>query len=249
MKDDNKPINTDSTEAVPLARKFVASFEGFVRFYQETYELSREEAIEQARSGVNTRARILDAPADQVSWIDLGQLGEEDPEASLAVWGRVRDEARDELESGHRAAEVVSKGYDFGPLDRARFLEVRAALHEEWQPSVGSEMALIDMLAQIQIAWEDWLARHMLESRLKGISGKYEQAAQREGGWLPERISEAEALQLSATMADRFNRMYLRTLRALRDLRRMSPQIVVQSGGQVNVGEKQINVAKGVSEA
>ena len=42
-------------------------------------------------------------------------------------------------------------------------------------------------------------------------------------------------------MVDRFNRMFLRTLLGLRDQRRYS--VVVQSAGQVNVGQQQVKVA------
>ena len=44
-------------------------------------------------------------------------------------------------------------------------------------------------------------------------------------------------------MVDRFNRLLLRTLRALRDLRRYSSQVVVQNANQVNVGQQQVNVS------
>jgi hypothetical protein len=37
--------------------------------------------------------------------------------------------------------------------------------------------------------------------------------------------------------------MFLRTLRALQELRRYAPTVVVQSAGQVNVGAQQVNVA------
>jgi hypothetical protein len=43
-------------------------------------------------------------------------------------------------------------------------------------------------------------------------------------------------------MVDRFNRIFLRTLRALRDLRRYTPAVIVQNAGQVNIGEQQVNV-------
>ena len=42
-------------------------------------------------------------------------------------------------------------------------------------------------------------------------------------------------------MADRFQRMYMRTLRALRDLRRYSSKIMINNPAQVNIGEKQFN--------
>jgi hypothetical protein len=45
-------------------------------------------------------------------------------------------------------------------------------------------------------------------------------------------------------MVDRFNAIFLRTLKALRDLRRQIPGVVVKSAGQVNVGRQQVNVAR-----
>ncbi len=44
-------------------------------------------------------------------------------------------------------------------------------------------------------------------------------------------------------MADRFHRMFLRTLRALRDFRRYAGPVIVQQAGQVNIGDQLVNVA------
>ena len=46
-------------------------------------------------------------------------------------------------------------------------------------------------------------------------------------------------------MAERFNGMFLRTLKALRDLRRQVPGVVVQNAGSINVGQQQLNVSAG----
>ena len=61
--------------------------------------------------------------------------------------------------------------------------------------------------------------------------------------WMPPRVFEAEAQNQAAAFADRFQRMFARSLRALRDLRRYSPAIIVQNAEQVNLGENQVNVA------
>ena len=53
----------------------------------------------------------------------------------------------------------------------------------------------------------------------------------------------AQAIDQCAAMTDRFNRIFMRALRQLRDLRRYAPQVVVKSAGQVNVGGQQVNVA------
>ena len=45
-------------------------------------------------------------------------------------------------------------------------------------------------------------------------------------------------------MVDRFNRLFTRTLRSLRDLRRYSASVVVQNVGQLNLGQAQVNITK-----
>ena len=55
----------------------------------------------------------------------------------------------------------------------------------------------------------------------------------------------AEAIE-QAAMVDRFNRLFLRTLRQLRDLRRYAPAVTIQNAGQVNIGQQQVNVASEV---
>ena len=48
--------------------------------------------------------------------------------------------------------------------------------------------------------------------------------------------SRVEATEQPAGMVDRFNRLFLRTLRALRDLRGYASSMTVQHAGQVNIG-------------
>ena len=50
-------------------------------------------------------------------------------------------------------------------------------------------------------------------------------------------------MEQAAAMVDRFNRLLLRTLRALRDLRRYGPSVTVQNAAQVNIGGQQVNMA------
>jgi hypothetical protein len=57
-------------------------------------------------------------------------------------------------------------------------------------------------------------------------------------------VEDAEALEQAAGMVEWFQAMFLRTLEALRELRR-TPGVVVQNAGQVNVGGQQVNVKAG----
>ena len=70
-------------------------------------------------------------------------------------------------------------------------------------------------------------------------------AAREHGHRKPPRVSDFQAVEQAAAMVDRFNKIFLRTLRAFRDLRRYSPAVVVQNAGQVNVGGQQVNIADG----
>src|SRR5262249_18557153 len=55
-----------------------------------------------------------------------------------------------------------------------------------------------------------------------------------EGKWGPPRQRDADAVDQAAAMMDRYNRIFLRTLRALCDMRRQSLPVIFQNGGPVN---------------
>lgn len=228
-----------------FAQKLARAYDGYVRFLAESYKLTREEAEAKVHETVDRdRKMALKGPPEQVSWTDLSTLAKSDPDAAIRAWRRLHDLADEELESGNRAASVVSYGFDFGPYDRARFLAVRAGLVAEWQPLPGSETMLVDQLAQLQVLWEEWMGQHVQQLRIG--CAKARSVAKMDGidihGSVPPRLSEAEAFDHSMAMLERINRMSIRTIRALRDLKRFVPSVVVQNAGQVNVGEKQVNV-------
>lgn len=70
-------------------------------------------------------------------------------------------------------------------------------------------------------------------------------SAYESGEWQPPRVSAVEYIEHATQMADRFNRMFLRILRQMRDLRRYASPVIVQNAGQVNIaadGGQQVNV-------
>ena len=64
------------------------------------------------------------------------------------------------------------------------------------------------------------------------------------GGWEPPTVDAAAAVDQAAAMVGRFNGLFARTLRALRDLPRYAPRVVVQDVGQLNLAQAQVNVAQ-----
>jgi hypothetical protein len=230
------PVSAEDAES--LARELGKAYARTVTWYREQMHMSADQADGTARGKDDPKwaERALHDPPDQVSWPGLSRLAEHDPDAALAAWERVKAAARDELASGHRVASELSHN---GPWERAQFLAIRQAFREEWQPRGGIEGALIDTMAQAYSAYLAWVG--LLHAQSRAEASRVDRQLEREGRWGPRNMTVAEAMEQSAAMADRFHRLFLRTLRALRDLRRYVPAVIVQNAGQVNLGHTQVN--------
>ncbi len=229
------------SEAGVIAGELVKSFGQLVQLYEKHFSLSREEAIRRATdSPADDAERTLNGPPDQVSWLDLHGIASTDPDRATARWEEIKRAALDELRTGHRAAAAVETGHD-GAWQRARFLALREELSAEWQPRNGVERQLIDTMAQAQQGFLSWLQSLTTRTSLESVTN--ERLRTDEGKWGPPRQSDADALDQAAGMMDRYNRIFLRTLRALCDLRRHGGPVIVRKGGQMNVAQQQVNVS------
>ncbi len=230
-------LATPASEIGVLAREMARAYKGMAEFYRDQMELSGTEADTKARTPLDTYQELTQGPPNQISWGKLSKLAEHDPDAALTLWEHIKAEARDELESGHRAVSALD--WESRPWERAQFLAIRAAFREEWQPQGGIEGTLIDMMAQTYTTYLTWMGRLVVDESIA--------APKQDGYWQPPRLTAVQAMDQSAVMADRFHRIFLRTLRALRDLRRYIPAaVVVQNAGQVNVGSQQVNITHGM---
>lgn len=178
-------------------------------------------------------------PPDQVTWFDLHGIARTDPDRATARWEEVKQAALDELRTGHRAARAVETVNDRA-WQRAQFLALREELAAEWRPRNGIERQLLDTMAQAQAGYLVWLEHLTIRTNLESVTN--DRRHREEGKWGPPRQSDADALEQAATMMDRFNKLFLRTLRALCDLRRQGGRVVVKNGGQVNVAQQQVNL-------
>ena len=231
-------------EARALAGELVDTYRERIAFYKERFaireiaagDLVDEELARRVR-GRTPLDRLRELPPEEVGWPALLSAIEQDEAAALAEWETVKEEARMRLESGHEAAQAIHLRE---PWQKAQFLAVRQSFIEEWAPRGGVEMRLIDMLAQTYAAWLYWL--DILHHRALNQKAEEERQRERFGRWIPPLVEETEAQEQAGKMADRFHRMFVRTLRALRDLRRYRPGITIQNQGQVNIaGNQQVN--------
>ena len=108
---------------------------------------------------------------------------------------------------------------------------------------------LIDQLAQARHLEIFWMERLVTRSTFDAAMD--EGGMDERGEWYPTRIGAKDAVDQAASMVDRFNRVVMRTLRSLRDLRRYEPTVRIGSAEQVNIagqGGQQVNVKGTVAD-
>lgn len=236
---------------------YFRSEEGGAFSYEKAREMVYSEEVKDEESCTKLFNYLMTIPVDWISFSQLWDLARESPTTAENVWELIKREARNELESGHLAANSLEPlGTPRDAWIRAKYIAIRESFCEEYQPKGGIETGMIDLLAQnwfmVQFCTNELTQRMMTEPKRL----PYEYRKQREqfkescprswkeekGFWEVPTISESEAIEKAAAMLDRFQRMYFRTLRNLRDWRRYIPPVTINNPQQVNIGE-QVNVA------
>lgn len=168
------------------------------------------------------------------------------------VWRQIKKAAANELASGHRAAgNLEAVDWQKDPWRRAQYLVIRDGFVEQWQPKGAIELAMLDTMAQTFSEYLFWMHEAHRRATTDAIpqpsKTEREIAEKIRGEWIPPRVYEQEAIEYAAAMADRYNRLFLRTLRQMRDLRRYSVPVTINYPQQVNIaadGGQQVNVSQ-----
>jgi len=214
-------------------------------------QLWTPEYIEEFASGAEQTGainRLRTTPFKKIEWHHIGGAVEENAEMATFCMVSLFNGAEESVKAGLYAADAVECKT---PFERAQFSFIRHAFIEEWQPRGGIEASLVDMLAQTYVAWQYWLSRSfqaannqdtVIEQRAR--NKKSERRRYDEGDWQPPRLTAVEYLEQTTQMADRYNRMFLRVLRQMRDLRRYNVPVTINNPKQVNIaaeGGQQVN--------
>ncbi len=203
---------------------------------------------------------LLSEPVDQIGLRQLLQLHSDCPLMAENLWEGIKREAQREFESGHRAAAVFEPAdYMEDAWNIASYLGLRESLCEEWRPQGGIELTMIDAIAQAWLQLQFWTKESVKRAKTKPREEDFAfhkwKEMQRDpkvkqwqnGHWdIPDEL-EQNAVQQAAQMADRWQRMYFRAIRSLRDWRRYTPQVTINNPNQVNIatdGGQQVNVSK-----
>jgi hypothetical protein len=242
-------------ELAASRREMVAAVTRQIAYYVELMEMAPEEASARARACLSEEPDARGA--DQVSWHDLANLIEHDAERGQAAWQRLKDEAAQELAMGVRTARSLERPVTSWPYQRAQFIAVLDGLRASLAPRDGLETLLVQQMAsalELNLRWQQivvqrmetevWQGERDKRRALESMSPAQRERYQQMEGWLPPRLAESDALEQAVLMADRYQRAFLRLLKAFRDNRRQFEALIV-AGGQVNIGERQVNVHQG----
>jgi hypothetical protein len=225
--------------------------------YNEVYgqPLSIAEASKRARVPFPLDYEAEDFDPEHVTWHELSSLADHDDERLPAIWQHVKASARTEWETGARAAKSIERPAESNPYERARFFVLLDAFRDALKPRDALEDVLIQQMAtayDMHLRWqakavlrieeEVWEGERDIKRMLDQMSKREREQHEQFHGWLPPRQHSAEATEQAALIADRYQRSFLRLLKAFRDNRRMFASLVV-AGGQVNItdGPQQVN--------
>jgi hypothetical protein len=245
---ENKRIiekSAERAESLTIVQEMAQAFINTVEFYKTDWggAMSHDDAFKKGLEHNEwKRGAVENLQPENVNWSHIAAVAEVNVNDSLTLWGRVREAADDELESGKRAAQVTGSRTE--PYALAQFLAIRDSFADQWQPNGGIESAMIDMMTiafSLQMYWSTIAHKRAIEIH---NSQEKDLRLQENKGWKSPYQYEANAVEQAYRLADGYNRQFLRVLRQLRDLRRYSPVIIQNNGGQVNVGAQQVNVQK-----
>lgn len=269
------PVDISSLEAQigysSLLRLMRKAFLRRVAYYRsrEGGALTADDARERAFHRIKNRDqairelnRLLSRPVEDLDFVDFNEIHAVAPKLAERLWEEVKLEGQKEFESGHLAANITfPAGYMKQVWNIARYMGVRQSFIEEWRPKGGIEISMIDMLAQSYFQWQYWLEKtversetpekeeHPAYTQWKQYRAISSESSPFDNRWIRPYVSEVRAIEHAVQMADRFHRMFMRTLRQLRDLRRYS-SVTITNANQVNIatdGGKQANIAASTS--
>ena len=264
-----KEVYADSIENAcgydALSRVLKEHMSEWIAYYRS--EKGGALSIEEARAKVFTKPlndeeikeRLNDLLTKPIHWIrfdELYEMNRDAPVVAQNLWEAIKQDARLEFESGHLAANALQ------PMEklrdawtRARYLGVRESFITEYKAVGGIELAMIDTMTQSWLALQFWTEESFRRSQLEPRREPYEYQRWKEqeridrkvhhdppGHWDVPYVSEQTAIEHAAQMADRFQRMFFRAVRQLRDWHKYSPPVTINNPQQVNIGE-QVNVA------
>jgi hypothetical protein len=233
------------TDADSFASMIAQRMRDTVEWHKRNYERPDTEIWRVAHNGQSQYIleEARSAPPEKLDWYHLQALEEAEPGAGYARWEEMKAKAREWYGKGVFLANATL-AEDCPDWSRAKFCALYEALHEAWDAKNPIEAALIDIMVTAFANYLYWLGR---ASRMREYEdpewqpGRHVTKRERWKKPEPAKLLYSEDTDRATEHADKWNRIFLRNLRALRDLRRYAP-VIIQNAEQVNLAGQQVNV-------
>lgn len=255
----------DLAELAAMRREMVSAITDYIAFNVTHMGKTPEEALAQHRTPLPVDP--TEREPEHVGWWELERLLEEAPARGEALWRAIKSAARKEFWTGARMGRAIEPTpLTHSPYNRAQSVVVLEALRKALQPRDGLEETLVQQMVaayELHLRWTHvaveraesavWEGDRDKRRALENMAPRQRERYQETEGWLPPRLSTAEAIDQAVLLADRYQRAFLRLLKAFRDTRRLIGQVIIAGGTlnisegpqQVNVADQQINVNAG----
>jgi hypothetical protein len=219
-------------EAHAVAAMLADSYQRRIVSIASGFGVSKKQAADDALA-IRFVAPDPNRAPDELTLADMEALAlEGDGGRVLERWEEVKAMARRQLAEGYLGGKSVEM--KAMAIERAQFMALVDQYNADLQPRNEIERTLIRQMAMaylMQIRWQERMLGHVdwadYERKKDEADSPYQKTA--------------DAIEQAASMAERFNRQYCRLVRIWQGMRR-SPIVVQNLGGQVNVGEQQINM-------
>jgi len=180
---------------------------------------------------------------------------------SREEWDKFRQKTSEGYVNGRFFVERIGRYREVDPTLAATLLNMRQAWIKEYDVKTVPEFVLLDMAMvsyyhylrinteigdlEGSIEWDYFMldAPTKTTTRKEGNIRTFHTTGERESRARVEDLVDRLKENLQSLL-DRFNRMFIRNLKALRDLKRANIQLNIGQVGQLNIAEKQINVSK-----
>jgi hypothetical protein len=212
--------------------------------------------VELIRSGPPDDMLAETAP-DQIAWHTLNAILHTDPERAHAIYGQIKQAARDELRTGTRAARAV-EGATATPYERAQFAVILEAFRASYAPQHPAEDLMLQQMAisfEQYLRWQaiaanreeqgEWAAHRDRRILWDNMSERERDRYERDHGYLPPRISDAEAIDQAIANAERYLRSLRGLLRTYQMMRNRLGPVFVGGNAQLNVADRQVVLPAG----
>lgn len=211
-------------------------------------EIRHIKSIQELNHALDARANELMKLCDweYVSKIEWASIKTQDE------WNKAKEESMRDYFSGRFLIEMIGGARNNRPALVAVLLQLRLGWMNEYELKTVPELVLLDFSL---VSYYHFLKTNFVVGNLEWATNfeffdqenpkvKVDDKYNVKGFSAEEHIEEMTNSLIPSL--DRFNKMFLRNLKAIRDLKRSNIILNVGNINQVNIGEKQINIGKKV---